>query len=176
MVDVPGLLHLHRHLMLWVLGQVVLLRRGVRKELLLLLLGRLRRLRLRVRCSHRLSLRDIGLLITGRWLIRTISWLSGGWRMGLRRRRGVVVLRLLLLRLAPVIILSPVAIVGIKSALLGGRARRLGRCPLLIKGAYCRRLLLNMGLLLLGGGSPVCRVIGLVWLRRWGPRRQRRLV
>jgi len=172
---VPGLLlHLHRGLVLRVLWEMVL-RRRMREELLLLL-GRLRGLRVRVWRGHRLRLWNIGLRITGRWLIRAITRLSGRRRWH-RRSRRVVMLRLLLLLLllAPVVILSSVAVVGIKGALLCGRARRLGRSPLLIEGPYTRRLL-DVRLPLLRGGRPVRRVIGLPWLGRRRAWRQRRLV
>ncbi|KAJ7117300.1 hypothetical protein C8R43DRAFT_1036988 [Mycena crocata] len=149
-VDMP-LLHLHRWLML---------RAGMWEELLLLL-GRLRGLRVGVGCSsHRLSdLRGVGLRIASRWLVRIISGL-GRRRRSLSRRRRVVMLRLLLLLL--LLLLAP-------RALLGRRTRGLRRCPLLIKVAYCRRLL-NMS------GSPIRGIIGLVWLGRRRARRQRRLI
>jgi hypothetical protein len=150
------LLHLHRCLVLRMLWKVVL--RWRMGEELLLLLWRLRGLLVRVWCGHGLRLGNIGLRVTSGWLIR-------------------VMLRLLLLLLlvAPVIILRSIAVVGIKSALLCRRTGWLGCCPLLIKGAYTRRLL-DVRLPLLRGGGPVRRVIGLVWLRRGWSRGQRRLV
>lgn len=167
------LLHLHRCLVLRMLGKVVL--RWRMGEELLLLLWRLRGLLVRVWCGHGLRLGNIGLRVTSGWLIRAISGLGGRRRN--RRGRGMVMLRLLLLLLlvAPVIILRSIAVVGIKSALLGRRTGWLGCCPLLIKGAYTRRLL-DVRLPLLRGGGPVRRVIGLVWLRRGWSRGQRRLV